>query len=295
MIVPPPGGLRAAVVALALALLTAAPAAARPPVPPEAAVTEPPAAAAASATVAGMVGTYNIYGNVGHRGDAGPWIDEEAARLHAVAPPGDWFSLALQEVCHNQGTALARATGMHGVFYDTGTTCANGERYGNVILTRRAPLRTYQYTFPTQIGGPERRGAVCAVFRGILGDVVTCSVHLESGSEEVRTAQAREFLDWEPGGRPLDDYAAVLIGGDFNAEPHQATMTPMYQVAEEADGPRDAWRFATHEDGRKLDYLFVLGSSRNAHWRTSRTAAVASPHSDHLIYVSRLDCTLCLV
>ncbi|SFC48531.1 Metal-dependent hydrolase, endonuclease/exonuclease/phosphatase family [Streptomyces aidingensis] len=255
----------------------------------------PSAAAAEPVAVTGMIGTYNIYGNVGHRGDAGTWIEEEAERLHAIAPPGGWFSLALQEVCHNQGAALAAATGMHGTFYDTGVTCANGERYGNVILTRSAPLRTHTYTFPTQTGREEKRGAVCAVFPAILGEVVTCSVHLESGSEEVRAAQAAELMAWQPGGRPFEDYAAALIGGDLNAEPHHATVTPLYQAAEEADGPRDAWRHATHDDGRKLDYLFTTGTSSNTHWRTTATTAVATPHSDHLIYASRLDCTLCLV
>ncbi|MBB1245245.1 hypothetical protein GL263_16955 [Streptomyces durbertensis] len=123
---------------------------------------------------------------------------------------------------------------------------------------------------------------------GPLGAVLSCGLHLDSRSDAVRAAQVREFLAWRPGGRDLTAYGTVVVGGDFNAEPSHRAMAPLYAVGQEADGGPGTWRHPTHEDGRKLDYLFTWSRGAGPRWQDSATGTLATPNSDHLVLHGRL-------
>lgn len=89
-----------------------------------------------------------------------------------------------------------------------------------------------------------------------------------------------------PEGHPLFAYGSVIIGGDFNALPGTREMSDMYNGLE-ANGPRDAqfpYTYPTHDDGRKIDYLFTWDMRGPGRWEN--TGTLPTPNSDHHFYYS---------
>ncbi|MDQ0779485.1 endonuclease/exonuclease/phosphatase family metal-dependent hydrolase [Streptomyces aurantiacus] len=261
--------------------------------------------------VLGYVGTFNIYGNIGHRGDAGDWIRDEADAISELTL-GDmdrWLFIGLQEVCQAQGERFARELGMRSAFVDTGTDCADGQPYGNALLFHEAVRILPPALLPNTDGRGGERGIICAVVRapespdgayrsdgsGRLGPPVTaCSTHLSVGRTRDRERQEQtEFIhdDWKPDGtHPLGADGPVVLAGDLNAPPDARELDVMYGGdGSEASGPPESgppYTRPTYDDGRKIDYLFTWGERGAGRWH--RTGAHRTVNSDHSFYYSEL-------
>jgi endonuclease/exonuclease/phosphatase family metal-dependent hydrolase len=244
------------------------------------------------------VGTFNIYGNVGHRGDAGDWIKDEADAIKKLTL-GDsdrWLFIALQEACKGQVERFARELGMNSAFVDTGTNCADGRPFGNGILFRSASKVLPPTLLPNPDNTNEERGIICALVRAAGGpgpEVTACSVHLSVGGTANRAAQT-EFIrhGWKPDGtHPLGADGPVIVAGDFNSLPGERELDAMYDGAE-ASGPRETeapYTWPTYGDGRKIDYLFAWGTRGtrdSARWHG--TGIRRTDNSDHNFYYSAL-------
>ncbi|WP_405546964.1 endonuclease/exonuclease/phosphatase family protein [Streptomyces phaeochromogenes] len=290
------GGARAIVLAL-LCVLVAVPAGSG--ATPDAAAA-PDVAARPNVTQGHYVGTFNIYGNIGHRGDAGDWIEEEADAIRNLRRGGmdRWLFIGLQEVCKAQGERFARELGLRSAFIDTGTDCVDGQPYGNAILFHSATKILPPALLPNPDNRGGERGIVCAVVRaagdqGPSGPQVTaCSTHLSAGvtKDGEREAQAAFVRHgWKPDGtHTLGADGPLVIAGDLNALPDAPELDVMYDGVE-ASGPRGSgppFAFPTYEDGRKLDYLFVWGERGAARWADTGTRPTI--HSDHDFYYSEL-------
>ncbi|MFS8204035.1 endonuclease/exonuclease/phosphatase family protein [Streptomyces sp. CWNU-52B] len=254
------------------------------------------------------VGTFNIYGNIGHRGDAGDWIRDEADAVRDLTR-GDvdrWLFIGLQEVCRSQGERFARELGLRSAFVDTGTDCADGQPYGNTLLFHSA-LRILP---PALLPDPDHRGGergiICAVLpvpgaRGDQGEsagpappVTACSTHLSvGGTRDGERAAQTAFIrdDWKPDGtHTLGAEGPVVLAGDLNAPPDARELDVLYGGdADEASGPRESgppYTRPTYDDGRKIDYLFGWGGRDSGRWHCTGTRRTVN--SDHSFYYSQL-------
>ncbi|WP_221353806.1 endonuclease/exonuclease/phosphatase family protein [Streptomyces beigongshangae] len=290
------GAARAIATAL-MCVLAALPARSAAPGRPAA----PEGAAAPAASPGHYVGTFNIYGNIGHRGDAGDWIRDEAEAVRELVPGGmdRWLFIGLQEVCRAQGERFARELGLRSAFVDTGTDCADGQPYGNALLFHSAPRILPPALLPNPDGRGGERGVICAVVRAPGGEgrsgpsVTACSTHLSVGrtKDGERRAQTRFLRDgWRPDGvRALGADGPVVLAGDLNALPGAPELDVLYEDGREADGPRGSgppYARPTYDDGRKLDYLFTWGARSPGSWHG--TGVRRTVHSDHGFYYSRL-------
>ncbi|MFF3488827.1 endonuclease/exonuclease/phosphatase family protein [Streptomyces sp. NPDC002701] len=262
----------------------------------------PEAAAVPDGSRSHYVGTFNIYGNIGHRGDAGDWIREEAEAVEDLTPGGmdRWLFIGLQEVCKAQGERFARELGMRAAFVDTGTDCADGQPYGNTVLFHSAVRILPPALLPDPDGRGGERGIICAVVRA-AGEgprpgppVTACSTHLSVGAtrEGERRAQT-EFIrdDWKPDGtHPLGADGPVVLAGDLNALPDAPELDVLYgDGGSEADGRRETgppYTRPTYDDGRKIDYLFAWGTRNSVRWHA--TGVRRTVHSDHSFYYGAL-------
>ncbi|MGP4047924.1 endonuclease/exonuclease/phosphatase family protein [Streptomyces sp. 2A115] len=242
----------------------------------------------------GYVGTFNIYGNVGHRGDTGDWIKDEADAIKELTS-GDstrWLFIGLQEVCKAQGERFARELGMNSAFVDTGTDCADGQPFGNSVLFHSTAKVLPPTLLPNPDNARDERGIICALVRAAGGrgpQVTACSTHLSVGGKANRAAQA-EFIHhgWQPdGSHPLGTNGPVIVAGDLNALPDARELDGMYGSGVEASGPRETespYTHPTYDDGRKIDYLFTWGTRGSASWRD--TGIRRTDNSDHNFYYS---------
>ncbi|WP_413755664.1 endonuclease/exonuclease/phosphatase family protein [Streptomyces sp. MMBL 11-3] len=257
----------------------------------------PDAAAVPDGSRSHYVGTFNIYGNIGHRGDAGDWIRDEADAIGDLTA-GDldrWLFIGLQEVCEAQGERFARELGMRSAFVDTGTKCADGQPYGNTVLFHSAVRILPPALLPDTDGRGGRRGVVCAVVRAPGAEhrpeppVTVCSTHLTVGGAKGGERRAQTgFLHggWRPDGvHPLGADGPVLLAGDLNAPPGAPELDVLYGAGREAGGPRETgpqYARPTYDDGRKIDYLFSWGEGDPGRWQ--RAAVRRTPNSDHGFY-----------
>ncbi|MEU6032277.1 endonuclease/exonuclease/phosphatase family protein [Streptomyces tauricus] len=261
--------------------------------------------AAASAPSTGRdhyVGTFNIYGNIGHRGDAGDWIGEEADAVRDLTL-GDmdrWLFIGLQEVCKAQGERFARELGLRSAFVDTGTKCADGQPYGNTLLFHSAVRILPPALLPNPDGRGGERGIICAVVRAagrpdLAGPPVTaCSTHLTVGAAKDAERRAQTgFIhdDWKPDGiHRLGATGPVVLAGDLNAPPDAPELDVLYSGnGSEASGLRESgpsYVRPTYDDGRKIDYLFSWGEGASGRWHC--TGARRTVNSDHSFYYSVL-------
>ncbi len=259
---------------------------------------EPGAAAAPRPARGHYVGTFNIYGNVGHRGDAGDWIKDEADAIRNLTL-GDterWLFIGLQEVCKAQGERFARELGMNSAFVDTGTDCDDGQPYGNSVLFHSASKILPPALLPNPDNMGDERGIICAVVRppGHPDSQVTaCSTHLSVGASKDREREAQTAFihhGWKPDGtHALGADGPVVVSGDLNALPDDPELDVIYRGGTEASGPRETespYAHPTYDDGRKIDYLFAWGARSSARWQ--HTGIRPTGNSDHNFYYSDL-------
>jgi len=158
----------------------------------------------------------NICGNACNGGR----LTVVAALAHSIrrATP---FAVTLNEVCENQYRWLSgHLPAYHGRFDPTGPTCRNGARYGNAVLARTPRVaRLGSWPLPSPAGGEPRR-LMCVR----TPDLVVCATHISyvAGNLAVQVEAVARIL------RGLARAGAVLLGGDFNADPGDRRMDPLY-------------------------------------------------------------------
>lgn len=172
----------------------------------------------------------------------------------------------LQEFCTG-GTwdleqGLEFATGRQWTVRSWGLTGADGSPYAChpdrngrprgaqsvtvAVASGQAAFTTRRLASPPWYVG---RAVLCAR----LSSVKVCGTHLSSGRSDddhqpgspYRTRQIRQLLA-EAGPR-------AIVGGDLNAQPGHRAIAPLYAAFDECD----ARMRPTHDNGKKLDYLFA--------------------------------------
>jgi endonuclease/exonuclease/phosphatase family metal-dependent hydrolase len=194
--------------------------------------------------------------------------------------------VTLNEMCANQFERLTRdLPGYAGRFDPTGPVCGNGARYGNAVLLRGSavePVGSWQLPNPA---GDETRRLMCVRGRpAAAGSLVACVTHIsfKAGNIGAQIDAVAGLL------RELPGADAVLLGGDFNTDPFDARLNPVYDnrfdagtgAFTEADSAVSHSRAAAsgHLPGvndttfarHKLDYIFLAGG----HWSGSRAIVV---------------------
>ena len=124
---------------------------------------------------------------------------------------------------------------------------------------------TFKHT--PEPNGTHTQGAACIQDRGNM--LLACTSHFANehavNSLAIRAASARDFRDqardWQNGGY------RTIIGGDFNLEPDDAAVQPLYDGNFEADSDEKCtttgpWflKGCRNPAGVKFDYLFFSDS-----------------------------------
>jgi endonuclease/exonuclease/phosphatase family metal-dependent hydrolase len=241
---------------------------------------------------------FNMCGNMCNDGGL-----PAAVHLAGSIRTGRPFAVTLNEVCENQYERLrADLAAYRGQFDPTGPRCRNGARYGNAVLVRTTSLEPVgSWPLPSPAGGESRR-LLCVHARPAGGGdptaegvrtLVVCVTHISYVGADigVQVATVADIV------RGLARNGAVLLGGDFNADPADARMNPLYRACDgggtgrfdEVDSGGCAGRSMTNrglgldvvnEDTlqrHKLDYIFLSSGD----WVTSRADARAAGNSDH--------------
>jgi endonuclease/exonuclease/phosphatase family metal-dependent hydrolase len=234
-----------------------------------------------------------MYGNVGHHGSESGWDPEFEAEIRDRFP-GAYTAIALQEVCYNLGEHVARIKGMEMEFIHTGPYCGNGAEYGNAVLYQpgAGTGRVAKWMLPNPLG-EEPRGLVAVGVRVSPNwQVMFGSTHLslESGN---RSAQLKWLADHElhsdpdvPSDQsPLWVSGTAVLCGDFNSKPGDSVMDWMFDTLA-AHEPYDRGGPATHDDGRKIDYMFSWDMRGFGVWRDP--AVSPTSNSDHHHYEATL-------
>jgi len=193
--------------------------------------------------------------------------------------------VTLNEMCANQFERLSGdLPGYAGRFDPTGPVCTNGSRYGNAILLRGSgvePVGSWQLPNPA---GDETRRVMCVRGRPAgVPSLVACVTHIsfKAGNIGAQIDAVAGLLRALPGEDP------VLLGGDFNTDPLDARLNPVYDnrydagtgAFTEVDSSVAHSRAAGgHLPGvndttfarQKLDYIFLA----DGHWSGSRATVV---------------------
>jgi endonuclease/exonuclease/phosphatase family metal-dependent hydrolase len=260
---------------IAASVLTTSSATARPA--PEAA---PAAEVAASLTHL----TFNICGGKCNNGTLAI-ADEAADRILNRTP----LSAGLQEVCEPQANRIRSRLSGHGYtvwFIRTrGNACtAAGVDFGNVLVYRGGAGWRQTLDLPNpQNNEPRKLG--CAKL--LVRDVLACVTHIDFHGDGTRTVQIKAVASY------LEDKAdaghSPYIGGDFNAEPADDQLDPMYAPAfeggatgvhTEGNGCCTRGGVSTTNGGRKVDYVFANRSK----FSVNSDDAINSDRSDHHAY-----------
>jgi endonuclease/exonuclease/phosphatase family metal-dependent hydrolase len=206
------------------------------------------------------------------------------------------FVVTLNEVCETQYDSLRTALSAYqGRFDPTGPRCRNGARYGNALLVRSSEVDfvgTWELPNPAQ---DEPRRLMCVRTRvGDESPVRVCVTHIsnEQGNIAAQVTAVASILKDLPAGD------AVILGGDFNTDPGDPRMNPLYSADygsgtgkfHEADAAGDHNRsvLGAQVDGdtinehtysdHKFDYVFLSDGD----WDSLTAEADGSnPHSDH--------------
>jgi endonuclease/exonuclease/phosphatase family metal-dependent hydrolase len=202
---------------------------------------------------------FNMCGNICNQGGLSVVRNLERT-ITAVRP----WAVTLNEVCENQYDSLrGRMPAYAGGFDATGPMCASGSRYGNAILVRAAGVDTLgSWPLPNPAGGETRRLMCVSVRR-----VAVCVTHIAPvpGNIAAQVDTVAAVLSGL-GDRP------VLLGGDFNTDPGDARLNPLYRTCY---SPGTEHTFPKH----KLDYVFLS----RGHWADPRASTLdaANGLSDH--------------
>jgi endonuclease/exonuclease/phosphatase family metal-dependent hydrolase len=197
-------------------------------------------------------------------------------------------AVTLNEVCENQYERLRRdLPGYAGRFDPTGPVCGNGTRYGNAVLVHGSGLDVLGGRQLPNPAGDETRRLLCV--RGHpagAAALVVCVTHISfvAGNIAAQIDAVAGYLRGLPGGE------AILLGGDFNTDPGDARLDPVYSNRydagtgsfTEADSAASHSRMGTGRrpgaDGvnettfakTKLDYIFLA----DGHWSAARATVV---------------------
>jgi endonuclease/exonuclease/phosphatase family metal-dependent hydrolase len=238
-------------------------------------------------------------------------LDQRLNLVATVIQETDADVVLLQEIPWHMGSSarqLAKETGRNHVYLR-----ANGNRWallfeeGEVILSRY-PLRDAAFTELEPRAGPfEHRVVLGATADTPWGPVRLFSTHLTHGEPGVNAGQAASLADFVAryGKGP------ALVGGDFNAEEHEAQIRTLSWV--------DTYRLTNPDDpgftccvqdltpntveagqaaglDRRIDYLFLVPAGRAAVVSSRRvldqplqTSAGWLWASDHVALLSEID------
>jgi endonuclease/exonuclease/phosphatase family metal-dependent hydrolase len=232
----------------------------------------------------------NLCGNACNNGGA-PVVTDLVNSIQSREP----HTVTLNEVCENQYNRLrADLPDYEGEFDPTGAVCHNGARYGNAILARTGLTVVGSWELPNP-AGDELRRLMCLSTQPYEGlPLVICVTHIsnESGNIAAQVSTVASILSG------LEVPGALMVGGDFNANPHDVRMNPMYSTCydagagtfREADSGDECTDRSTinlivgsdviNEDTyarHKFDYIFLL----DGHWSSADAEAIAMDFSDH--------------
>jgi endonuclease/exonuclease/phosphatase family metal-dependent hydrolase len=241
-------------------------------------------APASAATLDIPVAEWNMCGASCYGGSATP--ADIVDFIIASTDPKPWL-VSLTEVCFNSNQlqrmrAFLDDFGYHDNTYaarQPGVAGCGGAAFGNVVfaLGNRVSASTYQ--FPSQDGTSEKRGVVCNINTGFLGNWQACSTHLDSDSG-VQFQQVNELFNvMSLGGSMLS-----IVGGDFNMTPGASQLNQWRSAYDEID---EVSPFASTTDAHgKLDYIWA----RDVGNMSSPYAPVVDPidaPADHHFYSGR--------
>ena len=239
------------------------------------------------------IGTFNMYGNVGHDGDPEPIVPAIVRSVDDREP----LFLGLNEVCENQADALADDLGSgYEVFFastprDVGPingerdpndpsqwiTCENGARFGNAIVYRTDfadDMQEAELDLESPPGGRDySRTSPCV--SSAAKQVVFCTAHLDAHDGDARETEATNLRQGM-----ADEYAGytTMLGGDLNDTPDSGTLDNFYDPRYGGDAKghlkevdsidalpwncregetTHGWSWGPFGSRKKLDYVFV--------------------------------------
>jgi endonuclease/exonuclease/phosphatase (EEP) superfamily protein YafD len=182
----------------------------------------------------------NLCGNVCNGG--GLAIVTKLANVIANRHP---HALTLNEVCENQLTRLdADLAGYEGRFDPTGPTCRNGARYGNAALLRTEVVSLVGSWSLPNLAGREPRRLMCL---GGRSPEIVCVTHISTQPVDIG-AQLRTVASVLSG--LSSGGASVVLGGDFNVDPADDRMHPLWLVGTDVANRET---FGRH----RYDYMFL--------------------------------------
>ncbi len=181
-------------------------------------------AVSGSAHATGFTQTYlqlNMCGNVCNNGDYAV-TDHIEATIAEHAPT----VVSLDEVCENQYDRLRTdLTAYRGQFDATGPTCQDGARYGIALFARTPDLALIGSWLLPNPANDETRRLMCLRMKvGTEPVVLVCATHISSFLANVgpQVSAVAGILDGIGGSAP------VLLAGDFNTDPGDARLNPLY-------------------------------------------------------------------
>gem|GEM_PF-1779707 len=172
---------------------------------------------------------FNLCGNACSSGGLGVVTDLERS-IRERRP----FAVTLNEVCENQyDRLLADLVPYQGRFDPTGATCRNGARFGNAVLVRTTNVNLVgSWELPNPARDETRRIMCVSSQLPRAPSLVICVTHVSNESGNI-AAQVSVVAGIVNG---LDVNNAVLLGGDFNTDPADARMNPLYSSTCDGSG-----------------------------------------------------------
>lgn len=207
-------------------------------------------------------------------------VDDLEREIRDSAPQP--YVVTLDEVCRGQYDRLVADLGYAGHFEPTvPERCWDGSDYGIAILVRTGAGSVQvagSWALPAPAGGEPRR---LACVRTAVRDrpLVGCVTHLDTDPANTPSQVAAVVA-------AVAGFPAVVLGGDFNALPDSAAMTPLYARFREVGGGLTGGCSAARcgagsglaRPTRKIDYVFLSrGDFADPVARTGD-----APHSDHV-------------
>jgi hypothetical protein len=254
-------------------------------------------APASAATLDIPVMQWNMCGalsDCGYRGSSAP--ADIVDYFVGVSNPHPWM-LALNEVCFNSNQLQRMRDFLDDFGYHDNTYAARqpgqaancgGAAFGNVVfaLGNRVSASTYRFPENHQDGTPEKRGVVCNINTGFLGNWQACSVHLDNGNEGFQFDQEQDLFNvMALGGNMLS-----IVGGDFNIPVHTAALDKWRDAYDELDEVDPI--AATTDGGLKIDYVWARDiGNMSSPYPPVIDKIDGTNHSDHHILSGRFRIT----
>jgi endonuclease/exonuclease/phosphatase family metal-dependent hydrolase len=177
---------------------------------------------------------FNMCGNVCNSGGLAV-----IAKLETVIARQQPSAVTLNEVCENQFTRLVADLGRYsGRFDATGPICRDGARYGNAALLRSSDASLVGSWALPDLAGSEPRRLLCITGHPNAGrPLVACVTHI---STQRRDAGAQIEAVADTLHELTGTHGVVLLGGDFNSDPSDAWMSPLYPTCRMTAALREA-------------------------------------------------------